>query len=398
MKIPANVVAKPEAARVASILESLDDSEPGAEVFEAFEKLDELPADVVRAVLVSVTGPAPDPEQLDAATRRAHGFPELPLVFRCTSAVKPLALEELNRVEQDQLRAAGTCWDGLDLPPSARLLQNGGEPSFAGNLELKRFAFEDGTPALDVVLHGDGSGALFDAGTSRLVGAVAYGIVELKDKAARAGLQHMLASQPDPAALARVEAERARAEVAAKAAAEARAAAEAKAAAETRAAAEAEARSQAKAKADAKAKAEADAAAFAAAHTSLFPPEEPTTQKRSKVVASTAPATRTAPAKKTGSARVAAGPAPARKLVAEAAGGKTAPLKKAIAEKTAAEATSSRVPADAAPKEAAARKAAASRKVAAPKKSTAKKVAAPQKSTAKKATAAKEATAAKKSR
>ena len=415
MKIPANVVAKPEAARVASILEGLDENVPGAEVFEAFEQLDDLPADVVRAVLVSVTGPAPDPDQLDAATRRAHGFPELPLVFRCTSALRPSVLEELNRVEQDQLRAAGTSWDGLDLPPSARIAPNGGEPSFAGALELKRFAFDDGTPALDVVLYGEGSGAIFDGGTSRIVGAIAYGVVEMKDKAARAGLQNVLSSQPDPAALARAEAARAKADAAAKAAADARAKADAKADAEAKAAA----------KAAAKAKAEADAAAFAAAQTELFPAEEPTTQKRLKVVAAkkvaakkTAAAPKKVAAKKTAAApkkvaakKTAAAAEPkkvAAKKTAAAAPKKTAATKTAAAEpkkgsakKTAAAAEPKKTAAKktaAAPKKAAAKKAAA----AAPKKAAAKKAAAaaPKKTAAKKTaakkTAAKTTAAAKK--
>jgi len=426
VKIPANVVAKPEAARVASILEGLDENVPGAEVFEAFEQLDDLPADVVRAVLVSVNGPAPNPDQLDAATRRAHGFPELPLVFRCTSALRPTMLGELNRLEQEQLKAAGTSWDGLDLPASARLAQNGGEPSFAGSLELKRFSFDDGAPALDVVLYGEGSGALFDTGTSRLVGAVAYGVVELKDKAARTGLQNVLSSQPDPAALARAEAARAKADAAAKAEAEARAKAEA----EARAKAEAEAR--AKAKADAKAKAEADAAAFAAAQVSLFPADEPTTQKRLKVPAKAVAAPKVAAAKKAAAAEAAprkaavpkkAAAAPKKAAAAAAAKKKTAAApkkaaaapkaaaaaakkKKAAAPEKAASAAAKKKRSAAAPKRSAAapKKAAAAPKKAAavpkkaaavPKKASAKKATA-KKATAKKATAKKAAAAPKK--
>ncbi len=381
MKIPANVVAKPEAARVASILEGLDENVPGAEVFEAFEQLDDLPADVVRAVLVSVTGPAPDPDQLDAATRRAHGFPELPLVFRCTSALRPTMLGELNRLEQEQLKAAGTSWDGLDLPASARLAQNGGEPSFAGSLELKRFSFDDGAPALDVVLYGEGSGALFDTGTSRLVGAVAYGVVELKDKAARTGLQNVLSSQPDPAALARAEAARAKADAAAKAEAEARAKAEA----EARAKAEAEAR--AKAKADAKAKAEADAAAFAAAQVSLFPADEPTTQKRLKVPAKAVAVPKVAAAKKAAAAEAAPRKAAAPKKTAAAAPKKAAAAKKKTAAAPKKTAAAKKKTAAAPKKTAAAPKKAA----AAPKKTTA----VPKKASAKKASAKKAAAAPK---
>ena len=97
-----------EAVRVASILDGLDKSSPGAEVFEAFEELDALPAEVVREVLASVTGPAPDPSTLDAATRKAHGFPAPPLVLLCTSAVKPARVEDLKPGQQDQLRRAGT--------------------------------------------------------------------------------------------------------------------------------------------------------------------------------------------------------------------------------------------------------------------------------------------------
>ncbi len=195
------MISKPEAVRVASILEGLDKNPPGAEVFEAFDELDALPADVVRAVLTSVTGPQPAPEQLDEATREAHGFPPPPLVLVCTRASKPSRAEELNRIEQQQLRHAGMMWDGQDLPASQRLAPNGGEASFAGALELKTFS-GDGVALFDALLYGQGSGAIFKTGTSDCVGAVAYGVVEMKDKRARVGLQAVLETPP-PAAIAK---------------------------------------------------------------------------------------------------------------------------------------------------------------------------------------------------
>ena len=365
MKIPASMSDKPEAVRVASILNGLDKNPPGAEVFEAFEQLDDLPADVVRAVLVSLTGPAPDPEQLDAVTRRAHGFPAPPLLLRCTSASSPKAVEELNRIEQEQLRRAGTAWDGLDLPTSARLAKDGSEATFAGALELKSFADADGTVSFDVVLHGEGSGAIFKGGTSEVIGAVAYGVVELSDKLSRVGVQAVLASKPDPAAEARVKAA-------------ARAKAEAQAEADATARAEADARAKADAKAEASSNAQAEA---------TFSEQEPTTQKRvKKGPAAKRTAVKKVAAKKTAVEKVAAEKAAApKKVAAKKTAAKKTAAKKTVAKKTAAKKTAAKK--TAAPKKVAAKKTAAPKTAAAAKKAAApatKKTAAPKKTAAKK--------------
>jgi len=77
--------------------------------------------------------------------------------------VRPARVEDLQRVAQEQLRRAGTAWDGLDLPATARLARDGSESSFAGSLEVKTFTDADGTPMFDVLLYGEGNGAIFKA-------------------------------------------------------------------------------------------------------------------------------------------------------------------------------------------------------------------------------------------
>ena len=118
-------------------------------------------------------------------------------------------------------------WDGPNVPAAARLAKDGGESSFAGSFEVKTFADLDGTPMFDVLRYGEGSGAIFAAGTPDAVGAVAYGVVEMTDRRSRVGSQDVLGAQVDPLANTKAEA-----------VARAREAAEAKALAEERAEAE----------------------------------------------------------------------------------------------------------------------------------------------------------------
>lgn len=183
-----------EAQRAAAIVAALGKNAGSEDVFAAFEELDALPAEVVASVLTPWTGPAPDPQQLDAATRRAHGFPPLPLEVHTIRILKPKRADELGRVGQEQVRVAGTTWDGLDLDASARLATDGSESSFAGTLEHRVVSDEDGQPLFDVLLYAGDSGAIFRAGTTEVVGAIAYGTVELKDRRARVALQESLAT------------------------------------------------------------------------------------------------------------------------------------------------------------------------------------------------------------
>ncbi|HVH46648.1 MAG TPA: hypothetical protein VM925_30110 [Labilithrix sp.] len=182
------------AERAAAIVESLPKLS-GEEVFAAFEELDQLPSEVVRDALATSTGPAPDPEQLDDATRRAHGFPPRPLRLRTLAVVNDADIFDLGSVAEEQLRLAGKAWDGADLSAEERL-DGESEGSFAGTLAHRVLADADAAgvvPLFDVLLYAEDAGSIFRAGTTDLVGAIAYGIVEMKDKRARVAIQEALA-------------------------------------------------------------------------------------------------------------------------------------------------------------------------------------------------------------
>jgi hypothetical protein len=188
----ANGKASPEAQRAASIVEALGKSAGGEDVFAAFEQLDALPPEVVRSALTPWTGPAPDPQRLDARTRTAHGFPLAPLEVRTVRIVTPRRLGDLDRVAQEQVRAAGLTWDGQDLHAAARLAEDGSESSFAGTLEHRVVSDVAGKPLFDVVRYRGDSGAIFRAGTTEQIGAIAYGTVETRDRRVRVALQGAL--------------------------------------------------------------------------------------------------------------------------------------------------------------------------------------------------------------
>ncbi|MBX3260286.1 MAG: hypothetical protein KF782_11400, partial [Labilithrix sp.] len=163
------------------------------EVFEAFEELDALPPDVVRDALAPSTGPAPDPERLDDATRRAHGLPARALRLRTAAIVKDADIFDLGDVAEEQVRRAGQTWDGRDLAAEERL-DDEVDGSFAGTLEHRVLAEVGGTnaPLFDVLLYAGDAGAIFRAGTSELVGAIAYSTVEMRDRRARSAIQAAL--------------------------------------------------------------------------------------------------------------------------------------------------------------------------------------------------------------
>lgn len=186
-------IAEPQgddADRARAILTSLGELS-SEEVFAAFEELDALPRDVVRAVLAVSTGPLPDPELLDDAIRRAHGFPPRALRLQTIAIVKDADIFDIGPVGEEQVRIAGTSWDGRDLPAEERLDEEI-EGSFAGTLERHTLA-EAGEPRFDVLRYAGDAGAIFRAGTAELVGAIAYDTVEMKDRRARVAIQDALA-------------------------------------------------------------------------------------------------------------------------------------------------------------------------------------------------------------
>ena len=148
--------------RARAIVDSLDQL-TSEEVFAAFEELDQLPSDVVRAALESATGPAPDPERLDDAIRRAHGFPARALHLRTVAVTKDADIFDLGPVAEQQLRLAGKAWDGRDLEPEERL-DGEIEDSFAGTLEhhvLVDAERPGAGPLFDVLRYAGDAGTIF---------------------------------------------------------------------------------------------------------------------------------------------------------------------------------------------------------------------------------------------
>lgn len=187
------------AARARAIVDSLG-TLSSEEVFAAFEELDQLPSEIVRAALEGATGPAPDPERLDDAIRRAHGFPARALGLRTMSVTKDADIFDLGSIAEEQLRIAGRAWDGRDLEPEERL-DGEAEDSFAGTLErhvLVDVERPDAPPMFEVLLYAGDAGTIFRAGTTEVVGAIAYGVVEMKDSRARVAIQEALARPFEP--------------------------------------------------------------------------------------------------------------------------------------------------------------------------------------------------------
>ena len=188
------------AERATEIVQKLRTELTSEQVFEAFEALDALPASEVKAALVPITGPAPDPEALDESVRVVHGFPLAPVALHCTVRLLPVRAEHLALVGREQIVKAGKQWDGVALDAAGRM----SDPIFADGLETRSFADAKGRGVFDVVLHGGDTGTIFAAGTSNVVGAIAYGSIELRDRARRLGLEKALAESASmtPAPLA----------------------------------------------------------------------------------------------------------------------------------------------------------------------------------------------------
>jgi hypothetical protein len=187
-------------ARARAIVDALSKGQSStAEVFAAFEELDALDPAAVRDALRPWTGPAPDPAQLDDAVRRAHGLPPPPLALRRAALVRDADVLDLGPVAEEQLRIAGKTWDGVDLPPEDRL-DGEREDSFAGTLEHHALVeAETEQPMFDVLLYAGDAGVVFRAGTTELVGTIAYGRVEMRDRRVRVAIEEALARPIDEA-------------------------------------------------------------------------------------------------------------------------------------------------------------------------------------------------------
>jgi hypothetical protein len=170
------------------------------DVFDAFWQLDELPVDDVRDAISAWTGPLPDLDRLDAATRLAHGLPIRPLRLRTLSVAKDADVLDLGAIAEQQLHLAGKSWDGADLAPEERL-DGEREDSFAGTLERHVLADAEApgeTPLFDVLLFAGDSGVVFAAGTTNVVALIAYRRIETRDRRTRLALEEALAI-PDEA-------------------------------------------------------------------------------------------------------------------------------------------------------------------------------------------------------
>lgn len=186
-------------AIVADLAKGFHSSE---EVFAAFESLDALDPDIVRAALLQWTGVSSDPDSLDDATRRAHGLPPRRLRLRTTRIVRDADLLDLGPVVEEQVRVAGRSYDGLDLSAEERLDGEREDVSFAGSLALRTLADEEAPnrPLFDVLHLTDDAGLVFRAGTAEIVGTIAYGTVEIADRQAREAIQRALSEPPPPEA------------------------------------------------------------------------------------------------------------------------------------------------------------------------------------------------------
>lgn len=170
-------------------------------VFAAFEELDALPVDVVRAELASSVGAVPD-------------LTPPPLQLHVLSDLRDADVLDLGDVAEEQLRILGKSWDGADLDAFERL-DGELDGSFAGTLRHRVVGGDGGDavqPLYDVLTHGDGSGIVFRAGTPRVFAMIADGLVETRDVRVRAALGALLdepAAEPEPKPKSKAKAKRA---------------------------------------------------------------------------------------------------------------------------------------------------------------------------------------------
>lgn len=184
-----------DAERAQAIVDSLREGDPSSEeMYEAFWDLDALPVEYVREALASWVGPLPDPSRLDHATRLRHGMPLPPLRLHTRSVERDADILDAGPVAEEQLRLAGKSWDGADLSAEERL-DGEVEGSFAGSIERRVLVDRDAgdAPLYDVLLLGDESGVVFNAGTLKVAALIAGRRVELLDRRHRVAIEAALA-------------------------------------------------------------------------------------------------------------------------------------------------------------------------------------------------------------
>jgi hypothetical protein len=174
-------------AQANALVERLRAADVGAdEIADVFWELDVLPADVVRAALTTWLGAQTEPS-----------VPAPRLLITIASA-RDADVLDLGSVAEEQLRIAGTSWDGQDLEPEERL-DGERDDSFAGTLEHRVLGdAETNAPVYDVLLYAEGAGVVFEAGTTKLVARIADGRVEARDGVLRVVLELALAPKPKP--------------------------------------------------------------------------------------------------------------------------------------------------------------------------------------------------------
>lgn len=153
--------------------------ETSDEVFIAFEELDALPEEVVRAALEPWLGPLP------VVPKRAR--------LVTLAVTRDADVLDLGPIAEAQLRVAGRTWDGVDREPEERL-DGEIEGSFAGTLEHRVLGDEGPgrTPRLDVIRFLGDSGVVFRAGTLECLGFISDGRVEIIDTDLRETLTEAL--------------------------------------------------------------------------------------------------------------------------------------------------------------------------------------------------------------
>src|SRR5688572_9580918 len=180
---------------IASLREGMESSDA---VFDAFHELDALPLDVVREELAPWVGAQPDLDRLDQETRQAHRFPPRSLRLRTLTLVRDADFLDLGPIAEAQLRLAGQHWEGCDRSPEERL-DGELDGSFAGTLEY-RVLGEYETPLFDVLRYEGDSGIIFASGTTKVIGAIADGCIEVAERRTRDAIREALAPVEAPPA------------------------------------------------------------------------------------------------------------------------------------------------------------------------------------------------------
>jgi hypothetical protein len=112
--------------------------------------------------------------------------------LRTLAVVRDADVLDLGPIADEQLRLAGISWDGLDRATEDRL-DGEIEDSFAGTLE-HRVLGEANTPLFDVLRYAGDSGIIFATGTTKALGTIGDGRVQMAERRARDAIQAALAA------------------------------------------------------------------------------------------------------------------------------------------------------------------------------------------------------------